>query len=368
MATSQEYLDDDSPPVETLVEQEARATIDQWRMQAASNEPTSSLYSQKKERYHKDAAVALQSVTQTLFSFQNPQYANSKIAAGVILYNTPSNELSPELVFKKLKPDFREEDNDITLIGTTGPSSVNPSLVEEPCNLNMEQARAVRVCSNFLRKKREELDGVANHVKPLELLIHGGPGTGKSFLIKKIVETAGTYNLRVVCMALTGIAAGLLPDGDTCHHTLCLSIAATDHYPRPLKPEKLTQLRNSLDRDRLAMIIIDEISFVKTEMYSIISRRMAEIMGVDLPYGGLSVVTLGDFYQLPPVPPDTLFSAVVDLFLRTESGDNSSKKMCTDSETRKDGARLFRRLKKIELTQVNVLYVSFLIDKHTVYY
>lgn len=364
MVASQGNLEDDSPPIEPILEQEARATIDQWRMQAASNEPTSSLYSQKKARFHRDAAEALQSVTRPLFAFQNPQYANSEEAAGVILYNPPSNELSPELVFKKLKPDYREEANDITLIGPALPG-IQPSISEEPCKLNLEQARAVRICSNFLRKKREQLDGIANYVKPLELLIHGGPGTGKSFLIKKIVETAETYNLRVVCMALTGIAAGLLPDGDTCHHTLCLSIAATDHYPRPLKPDKLTQLRNSLDRERLAMIIIDEISFVKTEMYSIISRRMAEIMGVDLPYGGLSVVTLGDFYQLPPVPPDTLFSAVVDLFLRAENEDSNFKKISIDSETRKDGATLFRRLKKIELTQVIVLYVSLSIYHHT---
>ena len=105
-------------------------------MQAASNEPTSSLYSQKKARYHRDAAEALQSVTRPLFAFQNPQYANSELAAGEILYNPPSNELSPKLVFKKLKPDYREEAN-ITLIGPTLPG-IQPSTTEEPCKLNLD--------------------------------------------------------------------------------------------------------------------------------------------------------------------------------------------------------------------------------------
>jgi len=320
-------------------------------MQAASNSSTS-LYGQKIARYHQDAADALREVTRTYFTIQKPQYANCDVAAGVMLYNPPVKNLSPEVVYKKLKPDYREDNNDVTLLDSTISGGITPSVIADSSKLNSEQARVVQVCSQFLRQKREQLDGIVNHVNPLELLIHGGPGTGKSFLIKKIVETAEAYNLRVVCMALTGIAAGLLPDGDTCHHTLCLSIGSTTCFPRPLKPERLTQLRNSLDRERLAMIIIDEISFVKTEMFSIIKRRMAEIMGVDHPFGGLAVVILGDFYQLPPVPPDTLFSAVVDLFVKPALGKKSSKDVTSNSETRIDGATSFRKFRKIELTQV----------------
>ena len=53
-------------------------------------------------------------------------------------------------------------------------------------------------------------------------------------------------------------------------------------------------------------IIIDEISMVSHETFLNIHRRLNEIKGVDegIFFGGnLSVIALGDLFQLPPVPP-----------------------------------------------------------------
>jgi len=162
-------------------------------------------------------------------------------------------------------------------------------------------------------------------------------------------------------MAITGEAASIMKGGATCHHTLSIKVGSTSDHPTPLRPEKLTSIRDRLKRESLAMIIIDEISFVSAEMFAIIEERVTEIMGAKfnpetgekLAFGGLPVILLGDFFQLPPVGNDSLFTSAMNLFGRGNvMYSTSSKKMPLKSEMRELGTRLFSQFKKIELTEV----------------
>ena len=49
------------------------------------------------------------------------------------------------------------------------------------------------------------------------------------------------------------------------------------------------------------MLIIDEISMISSNHLLTIHRRLAEIKNYDEPFGGVSVLAVGDLYQLPPV-------------------------------------------------------------------
>ena len=62
------------------------------------------------------------------------------------------------------------------------------------------------------------------------------------------------------------------------------------------------------------MLIIDEISMVGSDFLLEIHRRLSEIMGNDSPFGGVSVLAVGDLYQLPPVGHPFIFSPPQDLF------------------------------------------------------
>ena len=51
----------------------------------------------------------------------------------------------------------------------------------------------------------------------------------------------------------------------------------------------------------LKVVIIDEISMVGRRTFYLIDTRLQQLTGVRAPFGGLSVIAVGDFYQLKPV-------------------------------------------------------------------
>jgi len=110
----------------------------------------------------------------------------------------------------------------------------------------------------------------------------------------------------------------------------------------------LEKTRRRLKHDQLRIIFIDEASHVNSETLAIIDQRLCEITGYDEPFGGLAVILMGDFFQLPPViPPVPLFQTVVRFFVH----DANKSSLRPTTETAMRGAQLFITFQKIELTQ-----------------
>ncbi|KAI5614793.1 hypothetical protein C0J50_11103, partial [Silurus asotus] len=140
--------------------------------------------------------------------------------------------------------------------------------------------------------------------------VSGGAGCGKSHVIKCIYAEA-TKILRqlprfreqgdmssptVLLTAFTGTAAFNI-SGKTLHSILKL--------PRRLSPP-YQALGNSLDDVRAVLsnteiLIIDEVSMVSKDLFAYVNWRFQQIKGSKKPFGGISVLAVGDFYQLPPL-------------------------------------------------------------------
>ncbi|XP_049319463.1 uncharacterized protein LOC125780983 [Astyanax mexicanus] len=159
--------------------------------------------------------------------------------------------------------------------------------------------------------------------EPFHLFITGGAGTGKTHLIRSIHYEATRLlsqvssapdKVSVLLTAPTGIAAFNLGAG-TIHSTFSIGTDVKLPYT-PLGEEKLNTLR-VLFSD-LHILIIDEISMVNHSLLAYIHGRLRQIKqtGDYSPFGKVSVIAVGDFFQLPPVKGKPLYleNAPLDLW------------------------------------------------------
>jgi hypothetical protein len=159
------------------------------------------------------------------------------------------------------------------------------------------------------------------------LEVCGSAGTGKTTIMKRIredikvrLDEGGILQVRDVLRftAATGTAAQLLPSPNvTLHKMLHLPINADkDQAIQRLSSETLKRLQDELKH--LRVIFIDEKSFVGCRMLYEIDARLKQIFDKqDVPFGGLSVVLVGDFKQLSPVKDYPLFTALTEKNLKT---------------------------------------------------
>jgi ATP-dependent DNA helicase PIF1 len=135
------------------------------------------------------------------------------------------------------------------------------------------------------------------------LFLTGSAGTGKSYVVKQIINYLNQNNKEYGITALTGCAAVLI-NGQTIHSFLYLGISRNidEIY------NNLIKFKVSLNKlKRLEVLIIDEISMMDQELFELINKLLMMIKNNDMPFGGIQVILVGDFYQLPPINGDYCF-------------------------------------------------------------
>ena len=138
------------------------------------------------------------------------------------------------------------------------------------------------------------------------LYIGGNAGTGKSFLLKAMINAAKKRGKRsgaeldkpfCLTVAPTGVAAYLV-NGTTIESALGIQPSKDRTYIKN-EPSRNSNLR-FLYED-LQVIFIDEVSMLGSDMLAKMNFRLQDIMGNTKFMGGISIVCTGDFGQLPPV-------------------------------------------------------------------
>ena len=178
---------------------------------------------------------------------------------------------------------------------------------------------------------------------PVYEFLSGGAGVGKSRLIKVIFQGLIRYfgsipganpdDLTVLLCAPTGKAAFNI-GGMTLHSALSLPV---NQYSGPL-PSLGDDTSNTLytKLHNLKLIIIDEISMVGAKMLNTISTRLGQIFKSKEPFGGISILAVGDLHQLPPVADRFPFETP----------------RMQDAYAELAGPILWRRFRLIELTEI----------------
>ena len=149
---------------------------------------------------------------------------------------------------------------------------------------------------------------------PLRWVVHGGPGTGKSHVVRDVIK-AELFNqilhwqqgLDYQVIALQAVMADLLK-GDTIHHACGIPVRK-----KGADGEMVIQSHKDVAEKSLywKWLLIDEFGMVGSSLLAEVDMKLRDVV-VDVnphkksggghahPFGGLNVLLSGDLWQLPP--------------------------------------------------------------------
>lgn len=131
---------------------------------------------------------------------------------------------------------------------------------------------------------------------PENIFLTGGAGTGKSFLIRQFLQSKPAKTFPV--LASTG-AAAVLVGGRTFHSVLGLGImegGVQSTVERALKNRRVVKRLRDIEG-----FVLDEVSMISAPTFRAAETICRLARDKRLPWGGLQVIAVGDFAQLPPV-------------------------------------------------------------------
>lgn len=132
------------------------------------------------------------------------------------------------------------------------------------------------------------------------VFLTGEPGSGKTHTVNKYVAWLHSHGIEPAITASTGIAATHI-GGLTIHSWSGIGIKRTlSDY----ELDRIAQNERVVKRLRhTKILIIDEISMLSAQTFSMVEVVCREVRADPRPFGGLQVLLVGDFFQLPPVVP-----------------------------------------------------------------
>lgn len=132
------------------------------------------------------------------------------------------------------------------------------------------------------------------------LFISGPAGSGKTTIVNRFIEMIDAEyngNFEVSVTASTGIAASLI-GGQTIHSWSGMGID-TEPFSTKKIPPQMWSRKNALKYTDV--LIIDEVSMLPAYLFEKLDAILKHFRRNKKPFGGVQLILLGDFLQLPPV-------------------------------------------------------------------
>jgi ATP-dependent DNA helicase PIF1 len=173
----------------------------------------------------------------------------------------------------------------------------------------------------------EQQNAFNKFIQGKNVFITGPAGTGKSLLINNIYEYSAERNLRIQICALTGTASILLKKckSKTIHSFsgIGLGIGTIESNIQKIKK---SWFKTKIWRET-RILVVDEVSMMSKKIFEMLDAIGKSVRNNQRPFGGIQVVFLGDFYQLPPIesrdePESGMFCFESDLWFQTFFREN----------------------------------------------
>jgi hypothetical protein len=130
------------------------------------------------------------------------------------------------------------------------------------------------------------------------VFLTGEPGAGKTYVINQYINFLEAAGMHVAVTASTGIAATHI-GGMTIHSWSGVGIK--DHLT-PQDLDAIVGKEKIVKRVKATQVlVIDEISMLDGKILNSVNKILRTIRESEEPFGGIQVVCIGDFFQLPPV-------------------------------------------------------------------
>ena len=230
-----------------------------------------------------------------------------------------NDDVQAELTDNNLLDDIENQSDDEAVFLddiSNLPAYTTPTLMPD-CELNAvirslnhKQRTLFNIVHSWARQYVRSRSALSlQNLEPLYIFLTGNAGCGKSFLMEvlyqSLTKTLSYGNVsvdkpKVLLIAPIGAAAVNI-DGTTIHTALNIPIGSFGKNVPPMGDKMKSSLRNKLSD--LKVIIVDEISMVSNDLLFYVHLRLNEIFGSvnNEPFAGITVITVGDFFQLPPV-------------------------------------------------------------------
>jgi uncharacterized protein YpbB len=163
----------------------------------------------------------------------------------------------------------------------------------------------------FYSKKAEQVIQFINQTNQ-SIFLTGKAGTGKTTLLKKIIQTT---HKNTAVVAPTGIAA-LNAGGVTIHSMFQLPFGGfipDKNSPSFFNSNTKFENPNTIGRgfrmsgvkksviQKLELLIIDEVSMLRADVLDAMDSMMRKVRKINEPFGRVQVLFIGDLLQLPPI-------------------------------------------------------------------
>ena len=278
------------------------------------------LLKEKIEKQMMQYAVCSEDLHEIEQHLRNADYSDEHFDS--IAPNTQNIELQDEGEgTEDLHPDFSES---YDLAHDLGIPSV--SLNNEPLILNeLPDCDYHQMVQTLNKEQKGFFYHILSQIKTSETAFYcflsGGAGVGKSHLTKALYQAALKYyntragddfhQIKVILLAPTGKAAYTIK-GNTVHSALAIPANQSLRNYKPLDSSRLNTLRSQFGGVKL--IFVDEISMVRNSMFAIqLNNRLKDIKGCKEDFGGVSIIAIGDLFQLEPVMDGYIFKDLKNL-------------------------------------------------------
>jgi len=195
------------------------------------------------------------------------------------------------------------------------------------------------------------------------VFLTGEPGAGKTYVINQYIAWLEAAGLSVAVTASTGIAATHI-GGMTIHSWSGIGIRDTlTQYDldKISTNEKVTRRAKKAN-----VLVIDEVSMLDGKILDMVNLVLKTVRQREEPFGGIQVVFVGDFFQLPPVTrrgDSMLYS------FQSRAWSDAQLLTCYLSEQHRQEDNLFLGLlKSIRLNQVEEDHYTLLSEQTSISY